>query len=192
MKPADELQADGARIVIRPLDVAIPYEKSLVIESTVKVRRPDRSWPNTGLSPSQRQHRDYMEAFVDVQDTLVADYVRPGREPGTSVVLGFITYGPAYGAVTMLYVKRDFRGFGIGARLLGGTGVPGDPRVLRAEGWQPNECWRRWKLYHERHVVVRSRGGDTGPAEVDVLDVVIDNQARMAARAKRNRSRHGP
>lgn len=191
MKPLDALLSEhGARIVVRPMDVAIPYEKSFIIESTVKVRHPDRTWPNSGLSPMQREHRGHTEQFIDKQRTLVATFVRPTQAPLTSVVLGFVTYATDDDVVTMLYVKRDFRGYGIGAKLLGGTGVAGDIKVIQAEPWRPNECWARWVMYHERHVVTGRSVPMVGHVVVDE-DLLVERQAAMVARSKVRQARGG-
>ena len=138
MKPLDDILADGAQVVCRPLDRSIPFELSFVVEATIKTRHPDRDWPNSGLSPRQRGYRDETEAFVNEQHTVLATYVKAGQAPGTSVILGFATETTG-GVVTMVYVKRKQRGYGIGRLLIG----PGERACMK-----PNECWRRWIAYH--------------------------------------------
>lgn len=140
MKSIDDMLADGARVVVRPMDPTIPFELSLVVEATIKTRHPDRDWPNSGLSPRQRRYRDEAEAFIHEQLTTVATYVKAVQGAGTSVVLGFATETPG-GVVTMLYVKRQFRAYGIGRLLVG----PGERSAAH-----PNECWRRWVAYHAK------------------------------------------
>lgn len=148
MKSLADLLPDGARVVIRPMDARIPYEHSFVIEATVKSRWPDRTWPHSGLSPRQQLHRLEVEDESARSSTLVAAYAMPGQEPGTSVLLGFVTR-TAVNLVSMVYVKRDFRGYGIGAQLLGGEGSKGDVAVRLAVPLRANRCWQRWVAYHQ-------------------------------------------
>lgn len=140
MKPLTDILTDGARLVCRSMDPSIPFERSLVVESTIKVRHPDREWPHSGLSPRQRKYREATERFIDKQRTMVATFVRPDDESGMSVVLGFASFA-LEDYVTMLYVKRAFRGYGIGAQLA-------DP--AQSQAWSPNECWNRWVEYHRK------------------------------------------
>lgn len=147
MKSLADLLPDGARVVIRPMDARIPYEQSFVVESTIKTMHPDRTWPHAGLSPRQREHRPAYEAKVAACHTMVASYVEAAQAPGTSVLLGFATRN-GLNVVLAVYVKRDFRGYGIGAMLLGGEGVKGDEAVRRAVPQRANRCWQRWVLYH--------------------------------------------
>lgn len=129
------------------MDARIPYEQSFVVEATVKSRYPDRTWPHAGLSPRQREHRANVEGEVNRGQTHVAAYVEESQAAGTSVLLGFATRTPSE-AVAMVYVKRDFRGYGIGSLLLGGTGGKGDVVVRSALPLRANRCWQRWITYH--------------------------------------------
>jgi GNAT superfamily N-acetyltransferase len=128
------------------MDARIPYEQSFVVEATVKSRWPDRTWPHAGLSPRQKEHRPDVERDVQRGRNVVADYVAPTQEAGTSTLLGFVSWIGE--AVSMVYVKRDFRGYGLGALLLGGAGVKGDQVVKGALPLRANRCWQRWVAYH--------------------------------------------
>lgn len=128
------------------MDARIPFEQSFIVEATTKCRWPDRTWPHAGLSPRQREHRADVERDVAGSDSFVADFVTAAHAVGTSTLLGFATLSA--GVVAMVYVKRDFRGYGIGAMLLGGSGVKGDVAVTHALPWRANRCWQRWVAYH--------------------------------------------
>jgi len=146
LKSLADLLPDGARVVIRPMDPRIPYEQSFVVEATVKSRHADRTWPHAGLSPLQKEHRADTEREVARGRSMVADFVTATQAPGTSTLLGFASWLSE--RVAMLYVKRDFRGYGLGGLLLGGDGTKGDVAVTHALPLRANRCWQRWVAYH--------------------------------------------
>jgi hypothetical protein len=147
VKSLADLLPEGARVVVRPMDARIPYEQSFVVEATIKSAYPDRTWPHAGLSPRQRERRPEVERDVAIRRTMVAEYMAPAHVPGTSTLLGFATRD-AQDVVCMVYVKRDFRGYGLGGMLLGGEGKRGDMVIKRAVPLRANRCWQRWVLFH--------------------------------------------
>lgn len=100
-----------------------------------------RPWAGEG-------HTVTWDAWMREHGPLVDGWLRTGDvyvwfdETAPDIVLGFLVVTDG-DLVRMLYVKRDFRGEGIGLELLGA--LPGKPRV-----WHPNGTWRRWVEYHRR------------------------------------------
>jgi GNAT superfamily N-acetyltransferase len=132
MDDLSDILPAGRVAIVRDMDPAIPFERSFVVEASLKTRHPDRSWAYSGLSHVQKPYRPEFERLIDQCRVQVVDV-------GEGVILGFCaTY--IRGQVVMLYVKRRFRGRGVGALLC-------DPMV--AEPMAPNECWRRWVAYHK-------------------------------------------
>lgn len=115
--------------MIRP---AAPDELGFIRETCCKVRRPrGESW-----SAWEAQHGPLVDRWLREGKALVwCDETAP------DLVLGFLL---ATGDVLrMLYVKRDFRGEGIGLELLGA--LSGKPRI-----YHPNAVWKQWTAYHRR------------------------------------------
>lgn len=102
-----------------------PEEAGFIAETTAKVLRPrDATWASYGPAAMP----------------LIAEAIAKGGAlvaASDGVVLGFLL-APA-GVLEMLYVKRDFRGNGIGLRLLWASGL-GDPVTVRQE----TASWRAW------------------------------------------------
>jgi len=115
--------------VIRPME---PADRSFVVETTLKVRQPRgitwREWEGLRKPDTER--------MVDGGTVLVVD--------AGGVLLGFAL---AMGAtLEMLYVKRDFRGDGLGLELLARL----DLRHRLSGTWaaltvdHPTASWRAW------------------------------------------------
>jgi GNAT superfamily N-acetyltransferase len=112
-------------VVVRPMREG---DRPFVFETTVKVR-----WPRTAVS-----WHEWSEVHGAMVDHWIRDgFVRVAESDG--VLLGFVVVAPK--GVAMLYVKRGFRGDGIGLRLLQACGYPdgGPPRALL-----PTPSWARW------------------------------------------------
>lgn len=108
--------------MIRPIE---SRDISFVWETTLKVRKPyEVPWTTWRDDNGPRVLRD-----------LNAEGSRVSVLESDAVLIGFAWW---IGAVlTMLYVKRDLRGFGYGLALLGE--LRGCIHVHR-----PNGCWRKW------------------------------------------------
>lgn len=107
-------------VEIRPMR---PTDYQFVFETTVKVRWPRRNsipWGEWKL-----MHGGMVDHWIRDGEVRVAE--------SGGVLLGFVVEAPT--GVAMLYVKRGFRGDGIGLRLLGGS----DVRALL-----PTPSWQRW------------------------------------------------
>lgn len=105
---------------IRPM---LPNDYQFVFETTVKVR-----WPRRNSIPWlewKMMHGPMVDHWMRDGQVRVAD--------SGGVLLGFVVEAPT--GVAMLYVKRGFRGDGIGQRLLGSAEV----RALL-----PTPSWQRW------------------------------------------------
>jgi len=116
--------------VIRP---AAQDELGFIRETSCKVRKPrERSWASW-----EAQHGPQVDRWLREGEATVY-----AAEEAPEIVLGFllVTDGDV---VRMIYVKRDFRGEGIGLELLGQLKMPPRP-------WQPNGVWRQWVAYHRR------------------------------------------
>lgn len=112
-------------VVVRPLNRDSATETNFVRETALKVRWPRRDgigWPEW-----EEMHAPLVDRAMAGQ-ALIADV--------GGVALGFAIVRPD-GALFCLYVKRGFRGEGIGAELLRSVARP-----LRAV--MPTPCWRRW------------------------------------------------
>lgn len=100
-------------------------ELDFIAETTAKVLKPrDETWTSWGIRALSAVH-----ATVRDGSPLVA--------ASDGVILGFLLARD--GVLEMLYVKRDFRGNGIGLRLLWASGL-GDPVTVRQE----TASWRAW------------------------------------------------
>ena len=134
----EQATTDALPVTIRPVsrDPAA-RELDFVVETSVKVR-----WPRRAGIPWyewRELHQPQAKTWARDGLTMVAD-------AGDSTLLGFIVIEG--GSVRMLYVKREFRGDGIGLRLLStalGRDIPSPlPATL------PTPSWRRWC---ERHAI---------------------------------------
>lgn len=109
------------RYDIRP---ATADDHRFILETTAKVRQPHglpwTTWKRTGMQQATEALR-HGSAWVVESD---------------GVLLGFVV---ADEAVSMLYVKRDYRGLGLGLELLAKTG---QGKVVRVR--QPTASWRAW------------------------------------------------
>lgn len=112
--------------VIRPMGQA---DRAFVVETTLKVRQPRglswREWEGLRRSETER--------IADDGTVLVVE--------ADGVLLGYATahasdHGPVLG---MLYVKRDFRGDGLGMLLLAALGMNAPVLVDH-----PTASWRAW------------------------------------------------
>lgn len=112
--------ADLPALVVRP---ATPDERDrFCLETAMKVRQPrGATWTEWNHAARETMAREMREGTV-----------RIGELDG--VLVGFSQWHG--GALHMLYVKRDLRGFGFGLDVLLPCGVP---QVHR-----PNACFRRW------------------------------------------------
>ncbi len=100
-------------------------ELKFIRETCLKVRQPRtgvtwRSW--------EAWHGAAVDAYLSQSDVSVADL--------DGLVVGFLA---ADDAVRMLYVKADFRGYGIGLTLLNAARVPSPIKA-----WHPTQSWHRW------------------------------------------------
>ena len=117
---------------------AVPEDARFILETTAKVRQP-RGVPWTQWSPVGL--RNAQTALAQGR-AVVAD--------ADGVILGFALAMPSAMtppelALEMVYVKADFRGFGLGLEMLRGVGMaPGFLVAARA----PTPCWRRWCAHH--------------------------------------------
>lgn len=115
--------------MIRPATAA---ELPFIRETCCKVRQPRGSQWSSWLA----SHGPTVDGWL--AEGKAAVYVED-EEP--DIVLGFmVTTGDL---VRMLYVKRDFRGHGIGLALVGS--LPKKPTP-----WLPNAVWHRWVDHHRR------------------------------------------
>lgn len=107
---------------IRPME---PADLNFVLETTLKVRQP------RGLSWREWEglRRESTKALIAGGAVLVAD--------ADGVLLGFAL--TSFQTLHMLYVKRDFRGDGLGLALLGG--LRWAPPLLVEH---PTASWRAW------------------------------------------------
>ena len=126
-------------VTVRPRDRdPAARELDFVVETTVKVRWPKRA----GLPWYEWRalHEPQVQAWVRGGPVLVAD-------AGDGLLLGYVIVAMD-GTVRMLYVKREFRGEGIGLRLLAaafGRMLPNPIAVCL-----PTASWKRWC---ERHAL---------------------------------------
>lgn len=119
-------------VEIRPMRES---DRRFVFETTVKVR-----WPRRNSIPWaewEQMHGPMVEHWMREGQVRVAD--------AGGTLLGFVVMAPT--GVAMLYVKRGFRGEGIGMRLLRmdqytrlglTTAAPTLPALL------PTPSWQRW------------------------------------------------
>jgi GNAT superfamily N-acetyltransferase len=128
------LKGEGKRLVIRELDERDRFERELVIESCVKARQPR----DVGFRHWQETHEPIVQTYVESTPVLMA-VVEP--TPGPSIVLGFAVATPEL--VRMVYVKRDYRAYGLGLRLLTAARAARNG-VVTAGGWAPTRGWRPW------------------------------------------------
>lgn len=133
--------AGALPVTVRPMDRdPAARELDFVVETTTKVRWPKRS----GLPWYEWKalHEPQVQAWVAQGTTMVAD-------AGDGLLLGFVTLSPGTGPVRMLYVKREFRGNGIGLKLLAGV-MPGRVLPDMIGACLPTASWKRWC---ERHAL---------------------------------------
>jgi len=115
-----------------------PTDYQFVFETTVKVR-----WPRRNSIP--------WGEWKLMHGGMVDHWIRDGQvrvaESG-GVLLGFVVEAPT--GVAMLYVKRGFRGDGIGLRLLCDYGnslngpLPGAKHQAPVRALLPTPSWQRW------------------------------------------------
>lgn len=130
--------AGALPVTVRPVNRdPAARELDFVVETTTKVRWPKRA----GLPWYEWRalHEPQVRAWVNEGLVMVTD-------AGEGLVLGYIVIQG--GSIRMLYVKREFRGNGLGLRLLS-TSLGRDlPAVLPA--CLPTASWKRWC---ERHAL---------------------------------------
>lgn len=117
-------------VEIRPMR---PTDYQFVFETTVKVR-----WPRRNSIP--------WGEWKMMHGPMVDHWMRDGQvhvaESG-GVLLGFVVAAPT--GVAMLYVKRGFRGDGIGLRLLMDTLLWRPMGMLKPmTALLPTPSWQRW------------------------------------------------
>lgn len=104
-------------------------DRKFIVETTAKVRKPHEvpwlDWREGGQLEAK--------SILDNGSALVSE--------SEGVIIGFALWTGSK-ALAMLYVKRDFRGLGIGKQLLGPL-----PEVLQVT--RPTPCWRQWTRYHK-------------------------------------------
>lgn len=134
---ARRLLASGLTVDVQPPELR--SETAFIFEATARTR-----WP----------YRDYTrpicwEEWVYIYGPCVAQTISDGRallatasHEGTKVVLGFALF-EAFDVLSMIYVKKEFRGAGIGLRLLEASGV--DLPLLHLSD---TATWRRWVKCH--------------------------------------------
>lgn len=111
-------------IVVRPYAEA---DRAFVVETTAKVRQP------TGVPWGE--WKPYGEEWV--RSCLLSWGASPNVAEGNGVILGFVLC--RRNVVEVLYVKRDYRGMGLGRLLLDAAGF-GEEVLCRA----PTASWRHW------------------------------------------------
>lgn len=116
------------KLKIRP---ATAEDLPFVIETAAKVR-----WPKgtTFHAWSAAYRTSYHKLVADGGRVLVAE--------ADGVILGFAIVD-AHDRLEMVYVKRDFRGAGIGLQLLGEAGLRPPFHLIR-----PTPSVRRWLKFH--------------------------------------------
>lgn len=85
-----------------------------------------------------REHGPIVDRWLRDGDALV--YV---EDSVPDLVLGFVVV--QHGQLMCLYVKRDFRGHGIGRELTDGVGVLYGRKLLC---WRPTSSLRHWARHH--------------------------------------------
>jgi GNAT superfamily N-acetyltransferase len=141
----DHMRTEGARRLLASgltVDVCPPElrsETAFVFEATAKTR-----WPYKDYNRPVR-----WTEWVHIYGPRVAEMLSDGRallatasHEGTRVILGFALWDQ-FDVLGMLYVKKQFRGAGIGLRLLEGAGVDLPLKVLAETA-----CWGRWVKCH--------------------------------------------
>lgn len=121
---------------------ATPDELPFIRETCCKVRWP-RPWMGEGHAMAWdawlREHGPLVDRWLRDGDALV--YV---EDDVPDLVLGFAVV--LHGQLMCLYVKRDFRGHGIGRQLLDGAGVVYGDRHLLC--YRPTSSLRHWARHH--------------------------------------------
>jgi GNAT superfamily N-acetyltransferase len=99
-------------------------DRRFIVETTAKVRLPhDVPWTDWKRGGLQDAHSTFQTGVSRVAEA-------------EGVLVGFALYDEA-NALSMLYVKREFRGVGIGLSLLGPL-----PDILQVTKATPS--WRQW------------------------------------------------
>lgn len=124
-------------MIRRPIADELPF----IRETCCKVRWP-RPWQGEGHAVSWeawvREHGPTVDRWLRDGDALV--YV---EDSVPDLVLGFVVV--QHGQLMCLYVKRDFRGHGIGRELIDGVGVLYGRKLLC---WRPTSSLRHWARHH--------------------------------------------
>jgi len=120
---------------------ATPAELPFIRETCCKVRWP-RPWMGEGHAVSWdawlREHGPVVDRWLRDGDALVFC-----QDDVPDLVLGFSVV--THGQLMCLYVKRDFRGHGIGRALVDGTGVLYGQQLLC---YRPTSSLRHWARHH--------------------------------------------
>ena len=131
------LAASGLEVEVRPPHVS---EHNFVVDNTVKV-----FWPKgdklAGLTFPRWEGLFRPQVMTTCRDGRAL--VATASHEGQRVILGFVLLNE-FDVVVNLYVKRAFRGVGIGLRLIEAAGLDLPLKVSTATG-----CWRRWVAYHQ-------------------------------------------
>lgn len=113
----------------RTIRAATPADRSFIVETSTKVRWPQRS--GVSWREWQAAYGPAARSAFEHGQTLVME--------AAGVLLGFVVV--VDDAVFMLYVKRELRGEGFGRELLTAAGAP-------VEAIAPTPCWKKWAQYH--------------------------------------------
>ena len=128
------LERLGLDVSVRPVNRDGGGELSYVWETAVKVRWPRAlgfTWPEWSAVYGPR-----VAAVIETGRALVIDATPP--DSASSVLLGCVL-ADSHGRVLCLHVKPDFRGHGLGVRLLSALDLP---HPIPVGGTNPS--WERW------------------------------------------------
>jgi len=123
----------GIAFTVRPM---VAGDRRFVRETTLKVRQ-----PRSGVTWAawEAEHGPDVDRQLAEGRTVVAD-------AGGGLLLGFAT--DALEALSMIYVKRDLRGNGIGLALLAGLGWGNDLPCSGLRVTRPTASFRKWADLH--------------------------------------------
>lgn len=115
-------------------------ELRFVRETTIKVRWPRRA--GIAWEDWERDHGPHIDRLLARSETKVAEV--------GSVLVGFVSVFPdklsGKSVVLMLYVKAQFRGDGIGLKLLTGARIRPDVETVHVV--MPTASWGQWCARH--------------------------------------------